>query len=102
MDGTPSDLKPFLEANRLKRKEEDELSWMHNQYTMVAVSVAVSRILLGKKAKGKYPDMPFMQKHEEKAKAQETITEEEAKKQRKNLLSMLQLMQINFENNHKN
>lgn len=99
LDGTPEDLKPFLEAYNLRRIEADEQAWIHNQYTMIAVSVAVSRILVGNKARGKYPDKPFLQEQEEKAK-EERITEEEAKKQRKNLLSMLQLMQINFENNH--
>ena len=92
-------MKPFLLAHNLKRKEADEQAWIHNQYTMIAVSVAVSRTLIGNKAKGKYPEKAFWQIQEEKTK-EENITEEEAKKQRKNLLSMLQLMQINFQNNH--
>lgn len=99
MNGTPNDLKPFLDAYNLSRKEADEQAWLHNQYTMVAVSLAVSKSLYGKKAKGKYPDKPFLQIQEEKIK-EERITEEEAKRQRENLLNMLQLMQINFENNH--
>lgn len=68
---------------------------------MAAVSLAVSKALYGKKAKGKYPDKPFMQIQEEREKEQEQITEQEAVRQRKNLLCMLQLMQVNFENNHK-
>lgn len=68
---------------------------------MDAVSLAVSKALYGKKAKGKYPDKPFMQIQEEREKEQEQITEQEAVRQRKNLLCMLQLMQVNFENNHK-
>lgn len=68
---------------------------------MAAVSLAVSKALYGKKAKGKYPDKPFMQIQEEREKEREQITEQEAVRQRKNLLCMLQLMQVNFENNHK-
>ena len=64
LDGTPKDLKPFLEAHNLRRKEADEQSWAHNQYTMIAVSVAVSRALVGNKARGKYPTKPFLQEKE--------------------------------------
>lgn len=67
---------------------------------MIAVSIAVNKALYGKKAKGEYPNKAFLQVRKELEEEKEIITQEEAKRQRKNLLSMLQIMQINFANNH--
>lgn len=103
-DGTPNDLKPFLEAQKLKHKMHDEEAWTDNQYTMVAVSVALQKFFFGKKSKAKYLEKPLYQIAEEKRKDEEEnkqLTEDDKKKGRENLLMMLQLMQINFNNSHK-
>ena len=68
LDGTPKDLEPFLDSYKLKQKSRDEEMWRMNQYTMLAVSVAVSRSLYGKKSKAKYLDKPILQIEEEKEK----------------------------------
>lgn len=77
LDGTPEDLKPFLEAYNLRRIEADEQAWIHNQYTMIAVSVAVSRVLVGNKAKGKYPNKPFLQDKETREQESQGFTDAE-------------------------
>lgn len=103
LDGTPEDLKPFLKADRMRRKARDEEAWLNNQYTMIAVSVAVQRSLYGKKSKIKYLEKPLSELSEEKEKQRikdENLTEEEKKQQRNNVLLMLQTMQFNFNKNH--
>ena len=103
LDGTPKDLEPFLDSYKLKQKSRDEEMWRMNQYTMLAVSVAVSRNLYGKKSKAKYLDKPILQIEEEKKKEEtKVLTESEKKQQREMILMRLQLMKINFENNKKN
>ena len=96
-------MEPFLESYKLSQKSKDEEMWRSNQYTMLAVSVAVSRSLYGKKSKVKYLDKPILQIEEEKKKEEtKVLTEPEKKQQREMILMRLQLMKINFENNKKN
>ena len=95
-------MEPFLEMYKLKQKAKDEELWRANQYTMIAVSVAVSRTLYGRKSKSKYLDKPILQMQEEKQKNDEKVlTEADKKHQRDQILMRLQLMQINFNSNKK-
>lgn len=98
LEGTPNDLKPFIDAFNLKVKMQDQQSWMHNMYTMGAVFVAIDKAINGKKAKSKYFDEPMLSKTNEEKKE---LTEDEIKDQREQLLSKLKIMQKNFEMNHK-
>ena len=100
LDGTPNDLKPFSDAYNLKMEMEDEQAWMQGQYTLAAVMHGLSR-LSKKGGKVNYPDKPMLGEQAEKQK-EEHMTENDKKKQRENLLMSLQIMQINFRNNHKN
>lgn len=79
---------------------EDEQAWMQGQYTLAAVMHGLSR-LSKKGGKIDYPDKPMLREQAEKRK-EEHLTENEKKNQREKLLMCLQLMQINFNNNHKN
>ena len=99
-DGTPNDLKPYMDAYKLKQEILDENMWRSNMYTLNAVYVAISMAFSGKKSKAKYMEKPILQEEKEKKK-EEALTEEEAKKQRENILNMLQIMQVNFNNTHK-
>lgn len=70
LDGTPRDLEPYNKAYKIRRKVEDENMWLNNIYTLNAVSAAIGPMVLGKKAKAKYPNAPLLQeqlnnKHEE-------------------------------------
>ena len=79
---------------------EDEQAWMQGQYTLAAVMHGLSR-LSKKGGKVNYPDKPMLREQAQKRK-EEYLTENDKKKQRERLLMSLQIMQINFKNNHKN
>lgn len=89
-----------MDACKLKQEILDENMWRSNVYTMNAVYVAISMAFSGKKSKAKYLEKPILQTEKEK-KTEENLTEDEAKKQRENVLNMLQIMQVNFNNTHK-
>lgn len=89
-----------MDAYKLNQEILDENMWRSNMYTLNAVYVAISMAFSGKKSKAKYMEKPILQGEKEKKK-EETLTEEEAKKQRENILNMLQIMQVNFNNTHK-
>lgn len=97
MDSTPKELEPYKKAYEYKQKEKDCDMWQMGIYVLNSVSVAVNGALAGKKYKGEYFKEPLML---EKENHEEKITEEKIKKERKNLLMQLQIMQANFEMNH--
>lgn len=74
--------------------------WMQGQYTLLALMHVMSR--LGKKGKRiNYPDKPMLREQDDKIE-EKILTEKDKKNERNKLLMLLQLMQINFEANHKN
>lgn len=98
-EGTPNDLKPFMDAYKLKQEMRDEEMWMQGQYMLMAISHVVSR--MGEKGKKiNYPDNPLLREHSEKM-SEEITSELQIENERKKFLMSLQLMQINFDNNHK-
>lgn len=98
-DSTPVDLEPYIEADKLRQKRIDYENWQLGIYVMGAVSTAIESALHGKKSKMKYFEEPLMQKKQKEK--EEILTEEEKKRQRDKLLMTLQIMQHNFEANHK-
>lgn len=101
MDSTPSELKPYLEAEKLRQKRKDAELWQAGIYTTSATFTAVANALMGKKSKAEYLEKPLLESAEEKKeKESEVLTEEEKKRQREAFLATLQLMQANFEANH--
>lgn len=78
---------------------EDEQAWIQGQYTLAAVMHGLTR-LDPKSKKSNYPDKPMLREQAEKRK-EEYLTENDKKKQRENILNMLQIMQVNFNNTHK-
>ena len=96
---SPADLKPYEKAHKLEMKEQDNLMYMwFGSYALSAVSVAVEHNFAGRKANSKYIDKPIMQSIEEQNKP---MSEEELQKQRELFVARLQVMQSNFELNHK-
>lgn len=98
MDSTPEELKPYIKSYELKQKRKDSDMWQFGIYMMSAVQAAVQSSLFGKKAKAKYMEEPLLQKEKED---ERELTENEKKSEREKLLMTLQLMQANFEINHK-
>lgn len=78
---SPADMKPYLKAHKEELKEKDYLSWLFNQYTLSAVSVAIEHCLSGKKAKSEYIKEPILSKaFENDGLTEMQIWEKEAKK----------------------
>ena len=89
MDSTPAELKPYLEAEKIRQKRKDAELWQAGIYETSATFTAVANALMGKKSKAEYLKKPLLES-----------AEEEKRKQRNALLASLQLMQANFELNH--
>lgn len=101
MESTPSELKPYLDAEKLRQERKDAELWQAGIYTTSATFTAVANALMGKKSKAKYYEKPLLESAEEKKREDaELLSDEEKQKQRKMLLMSLQLMQANFELNH--
>lgn len=97
----PHIIKLLLKGHEEKIKEQDYMSWLSNQYTLSAVSVAVEHCLAGRKAKSKYIEKPIMCEIEEKqTENKKTLTEEEKKRQTEQLFLRLRIMGANFNLNH--
>ena len=90
MDSTPAELKPYLEAEKIRQKRRDAELWQAGIYQTSATFTAVANALMGKKSKVEYIKKPLLES-----------AEEEKKKQREALLASLQIMQASFEANHK-
>ncbi len=95
---SPSDLEPYSKAYKLHIQQQDYMAWIHNQYTLSAVSVAVEHCLAGRKAKSRYIEKPLLEKIEQKNKP---MTQEEIERQRLLFISKMNVMKTNFELNNK-
>ena len=95
MESNPKELKPFVEAERLKVLRYDEDMWVMGMYVQSAVAVAIEHCLAGKKAKSKYLEMPLREKVEE----ENNVSEEKLQKQREQFVAHLMIMKTNFELN---
>ena len=71
-----------------KMKQQDYLNWVSNQYTLSAVSVAIDRVLNGKKSKSEYIKEPVLWKFLEES--QLTEEEREKREMEKEILAMEQ------------
>lgn len=90
----PRVIKLLIKGHEEKIKEQDYLSWVHNQYTLSAVMVAIENCFAGRKAKLKYIEKPLLQQIEEKNKP---MSEEEKQRQRELFVAKLEVMKANFE-----
>lgn len=97
MDSCPKELEPYFEAYKVKVKMRDEEMWLMGIYVHSAVQVAVEHCLAGRKAKSKYIEEPFLQKHE---KDNQPLSKEELQRQRELFVAKLEVMKANFEINH--
>ena len=95
MDSCPKELKPFVEAEKIRIKKRDEDMWVMGIYVQSAVGVAVEHCLVGRKAHLKYLKHPL---REAEAEEQE-LTEEKIQKQRELFMTKLMLMKTNYDLN---
>ena len=101
-DSCPVDLEPYFKAQQWVHKRRDEELWLSGIYNMNAVYISVGKLLHGRSFKEKYFEKPLSENlltgnNNNKPE----ITEEQKQKSRDELLLQLQLMQANFEMNHK-
>ena len=60
-DGCPRDLKPYIEAQKMRQKMKDEEMWLMGNYVREAVSVSIENCF-AKHPKAKYYKEPVLQK----------------------------------------
>ena len=98
---TPRTLNVCLEGYKLRRKIEDEKSWLLGGYVFDAVSLAVNNSFRkkGQKAKSYFEvvDKPFLK---ELAQNSGEITEDEKNKRLEALKAQLHIMKTNFDIKH--
>lgn len=94
----PHKLKPFIKAQELKRKIQDEMMWMMGMYVNNAVSVAVEHNLAGRKAKSKYMEKPMLQDQKITGEPKE-LTHEEKMKQVHAIFATLEARKANWDLN---
>lgn len=109
MSLTPKESQAFYEANRIRREEIDDISWVMGMYMLRAVSVALDHGFNGRKARSDYFDKPIMSNMIQQAKTSdkqtETVrkttdnpegwTDEQIKQKRKELAMALDVMLYN-------
>lgn len=98
MDSCPKELEPFVEAEKLRLKRQDEDMWVMGIYVQSAVRVAVEHCLAGRKACSKYIDKPLKEQVFEEQK----LSEEKLQKQRELFVTKLMLMKTNYDLNKEN
>lgn len=90
--GNPTDLKPYVKAYSIRRKEQDADCWRMGIYFMRAMSVCFNFST----EKIEYFDKPLIEE-------MEYINSEQYKiDKQKELMAMLETMQLNFERSKKN
>lgn len=93
-DSCPVDLEPYLEAEKLKQKQIDQLMWQNGLYTMRALSVVLGGIFGGDV---KYFESPMIAEIEE---SNRPLSEAEKEEMTKNFFLKLKIMQNNFNNSN--
>lgn len=71
-----------------RKRETDEMNWISGQYSLSALSVALDRVLSGKKSKEEYIKEPILWKFLEES--QLTEEEREKREMEKEILAMEQ------------
>ena len=95
MDGCPADLRPYIDAYKMRQNMQDEQMWIMGNYVREAVSVSIENCF-AKHPKAKYYDKPILRK-----KSCKKLKKADRKKGQEELMMKLKLMQDNFERTHK-
>lgn len=99
MDSCPKELEPFIKAQQIEMKRQDEMIWAAcGNYVMSAVATAVEHCLAGRKAQSKYIEKPITRNMEDEGKE---LTEKELQQQRELFVARLMVKMANFELNNK-
>jgi cell shape-determining protein MreC len=91
-NATPREIKPYMEAERIRLKTADRNNFYAGAYIYHAVAAAVENVFNGPKAKAKYLKQPFSEMQSE-----EEMSEERKRELTQQLFSQLEVMQMNFE-----
>lgn len=101
MDSSPTELEPFIKAEKLRRERIDSYSWVIGAYVNEAVSVALVNAFRKKGSKPhKYRDKPYSQ--EENLAQSENLTDEQKKQAIDRLFRGLSIKMTNFNLAHRN
>lgn len=93
----PRRIKPYQEAYRMRKQEENSMAYIQARYFLDALMATVGNMFKGKGQKAyEFPDKPY-ELFEKKIE----LSEEEKKRQRENLILSLKVMQFNFNSKHK-
>lgn len=96
MVACPMELEYVFEAQRLRKKMQDESNWELGIYIQSAVATAVEHNLAGYKARSEYIKEPFSHTMEQQAKEQQNI-----QKYREAFMASLLTMSENWKLEHK-
>lgn len=106
MSLTPKESQCFYEAQRIKREQIDDISWVMGMYMLKAVSVALDHGFNGRKAHSDYFDKPLMtnmintvgvrsESPKKIPRNDDNLSESEIEQKRKQLVTMLSVMMYN-------
>lgn len=84
----PRIIKRIADGYSEKIKQQDYLNWVSNQYTLSSVSVAIDRVLNGKRSKAKYIEEPILWRF--LGESQLTEEEREKREMEREILAMEQ------------
>ena len=96
MSACPVEVEYVFEAQKIRKRLDDQSNWELGMYIESAVSTAVEHNLAGRKARSEYVDEPFTIKLEKERKQREGM---EANKE---LVARLMTWQTNWELEHRN
>lgn len=92
----PRKMKPYTEAYRILKKEQNFMMYIQGRYFADALLCTVGNMFKDKHSKAfDYPKEPYSL-----FEAKVELTEEEKQRQRENLILSLKIMQTNFNINH--
>lgn len=93
-------MKIYVDAYKMRQKNEDAERWLMGSYVHIAVASAMDTMLNGRKATVKYPERPMLQENESKYEDGSELSQEEKDAICKQLVENLSSMQKNFEEIH--
>ena len=98
-DSCPYDLKPYIKAQEITSRKNDENMWIQGMYFFNALSVVASHIINGK-SREKYIEKPLLQKLQIEEHNM-NLTEQEKEKYVDQVFANLIIMQSNFNRSKK-
>ena len=95
LDACPYEIEYVFEAQKIRKRLDDQSNWELGMYIESAVSTAVEHNLAGRKARSEYVKEPFIKKIEREQ------AEQNGQKANQKLVATLLTWQTNWELEHK-